>query len=423
MPALSIIVTSYNVEPYLSECLDGLIAQTLSDVEIIVVDDGSTDASPKIISDYAAKHAHIKPILMEENSPGGVGTAANVGMDAATGDYVGFADGDDVYDPTMFEKLLTAARTHDADLAFCRYDVLDSVTGERADPADEHRWRGLEGDLIELDEEGSKTILRFIAVPWRKIYRRTLLEDPKLRFPEGDYFFEDNPFHWFTVLSAKSIAVVPEKLCQHRVNRVGQTMATADEKLFKMFIHHGTIHAWLKQTGRLETYRSSLITWMISQMDWISRRTPPELRAKLFDAVRAQVKLYRMSEINAAIRSQSVGQLGCHLILAIKGDDLKRFNAALDGDIKMNLLQEAALHTRRFGLASTIGEARDLFGKWLNRHQKGARRLPVVRTLDKIVNGASYERAQIERKVDRLMAGQEIMDRRLRELEKRLDGS
>lgn len=419
MPVLSIIVTSYNVAPYLRECLDGLVAQTLQDIEIIVVDDGSTDDSPKIIAEYADRHAHIRPILMEENSPGGVATAANAGMDAASGDYIGFADGDDVYDPTMFEKLLTAARRHEADLAFCGYHIQDSETGELADPADEHRWGELKKEVLTLDEAGAVRLLRFIAVPWRKIYRRAMLEDGALRFPEGDFFFEDNPFHWFTVLTANKIAVVREKLCKHRVNRIGQTMATADESLFRMFVHHGTIHDWLKRTGSLETYRAPLISWMVNQMDWISRRTPKELRQTLFETVKSQASRYSTSEVRAAIRKQGLGELGCHLILAVKANDLKRFNAALDGKIKMNLLQEAAFHTHRFGLESTVGEARLLFGKWLARAGTRTARAPVIGPVISLLGSAHRERARMERKIDQLMAGQEIMDRRLRELEKR----
>ena len=80
-----------------------------------------------------------------------------------------------------------------------------------------------------------RQFLRFIAVPWRKLYRRSLLEDHAIRFPVSDSFYEDNPFHWFSVISARSIAVVPEVLCYHRVGRAGQTMATADERLFQIF--------------------------------------------------------------------------------------------------------------------------------------------------------------------------------------------
>ena len=111
----------------------------------------------------------------------------------------------------------------------------------------------------------TKRFLRFIAVPWRKLYRRSLLEDNLIRFPVGDHFYEDNPFHWFCLLSAGSIAVVPQVLCYHRVGRAGQTMANGDARLFTIFAHHGTIQDWLRERALFDIYSVSLLEWVISQ--------------------------------------------------------------------------------------------------------------------------------------------------------------
>jgi glycosyltransferase involved in cell wall biosynthesis len=234
MPAVSVIVTSYNIERYLGECLDSLLAQTLQDLEIIVVDDGSTDSSPEIVKRYAARDPRIRPVLLPDNSPGAVGTPSNAGLELATAPYVGFADGDDVLAPTMFEELHRAAVTHDTDLVMCQYEELVEPTGERRAPADAKRWEQLEPGRLDLDVATRKQILRFVAVPWRKLYRRDLLERHQIRFPVGDHYYEDNPFHWFSVVSADSIAIVPQVLCAHRVNRPGQTMAAHDARLRAM---------------------------------------------------------------------------------------------------------------------------------------------------------------------------------------------
>jgi hypothetical protein len=123
-------------------------------------------------------------------------------------------------------------------------------------------------------------------VPWRKLYRRSLLENNAIRFPVSDGFYEDNPFHWFAVTSARSIAVVPEVLCYHRVGRTGQTMATGDERLFQIF-----------RTSRHDPQpgspggccsmctRPTLLGWVISQMEWVAQRTPPPLRRALFNTL------------------------------------------------------------------------------------------------------------------------------------------
>ncbi|MEQ9674461.1 MAG: glycosyltransferase, partial [Roseovarius indicus] len=228
MPKLSIIVTAYNVAAYLGPCLDGIIGQTLEDIEVIVVDDGSTDGTGELVEAYAKADARVRAIRFEENTPGGVGPAANAGLAAATGDFIGFADGDDLYDPRMFGRLYDAAVAHDADLAMCRYHLMDDATGELGEPDEGRYWEPYgETTVVAMDAEQRSALLRFIAVPWRKIYRRDLVERVGLRFPEGDFFFEDNPVHWAAVLGARKVVMVPEYLCRHRVARPGQTMETA----------------------------------------------------------------------------------------------------------------------------------------------------------------------------------------------------
>ena len=245
MPKLSIIVTCYNIEPYLVQCLESVIGQTMTDIEIIIVDDGSKDGTPAIIRDYAARDSRIKTVLMTTNTIGGVATAANAGLDIATGDYIGFADGDDYCEPTMFEKLYDAAVASDSDLSMCQYLLEDERTSERRPPAEKHRWKDIKDvKHVVLTTEETRVYLQFIAVPWRKIYRRSLLDAHAIRFPVGDFFFEDNPFHWFSLISANAVVLVPEVLCYHRVARVGQTMETADARLFKIFQHHAIIQDW-----------------------------------------------------------------------------------------------------------------------------------------------------------------------------------
>ena len=256
MAEVSIIVTAYNIERYIEQCLDSVAAQTLSDIEVLVVDDGSSDTTPQKIVEFCDGDQRFIPVLLPENSPGGVATAANAGLDRATARWVGFVDGDDYVEPTMFERLVNAAAACDADLAMCEYQEVVDGSGERRDPADAHRWAELTASCYKLDVHTRRQVLRFIAVPWRKLYRRSLLEDNAIRFPVSDGFYEDNPFHWFSVISARSIAVVPEVLCYHRVGRTGQTMATADERLFQIFTHHDTIHTWLAAKGLLDVYQS-----------------------------------------------------------------------------------------------------------------------------------------------------------------------
>jgi glycosyltransferase involved in cell wall biosynthesis len=348
-PVLSIIVTSYNIEDYLATCLDSIVGQTLDDIEIIIVDDGSSDRSPEIIADYAGRDDRIVPILLPENTIGGVATAANAGLDAAVGEYIGFVDGDDVYELDMFERLVSAARKHDTDLAMCKYRLLEDGTGELSDPAEAGRWRDLLDPVFDLtDVETAKQFLRFIAVPWRKIYRRSMVDEHALRFPVGDYFYEDNPFHFFSVLSARSIAVVPEVLCYHRVARSGQTMSTVDERLFKIFEHHETILRWLTARGLERTYGPTLLAWAIAQMEWISERAPTGLRAQLHSRLKTVFAHHDSADVEQSFRESGKGDHARQLARAVEHDDLALFNRVLDGTQRPSNPIKLGLHHLRY---------------------------------------------------------------------------
>jgi glycosyltransferase involved in cell wall biosynthesis len=405
---ISIIVTAYNIEDYIEQCLDSLAAQTLGDIEVLVVDDGSTDSTPQKIVEFCAADPRFLPVLLPDNSPGGVATAANAGIDRATAHWVGFVDGDDYVEPTMFERLLSAAAQCDADLAMCDYQEVVDGSGERRDPADAHRWAELAASCYQLDVQARKLFLRFIAVPWRKLYRRSFLEDNAIRFPVSDGFYEDNPFHWFTVISARSMAVVPEVLCYHRVSRSGQTMAAADERLFQIFSHHDTIHAWLVGKRLLEVYENSLIGWVISQMEWIAQRTPPSLRRKLFDILVPIFAQYPEPSIVGALREGNKGVTAQRLSAAVSKREYGSFARTLASRPgSNNPVITAAFHLKHSGVRHTTV----LAGRYIRNRLHGSR-------LSRTVSRAP--RVGRERRQQDVLFGLMVIQQRLRDVDSRL---
>ncbi len=353
-PALSIIVTTYDIEAYIEQCLASVAAQTWTDFEVLVVDDGSSDSTPARIEEFCATDPRFVPVLLGQNSPGGVATAANAGLDRARGRWVGFVDGDDFAEPTMFERLITAAEAAGSDLAMCEYQEVVDETGERKDPADTHRWAELTEPSYLLDSQTRRRFLRFIAVPWRKLYRRDFLTHNEIRFPVSDGFYEDNPFHWFVLTAADSVAVVPEVLCYHRVGRAGQTMASADERLFAIFAHHEVIHAWLAGRTVLDVYSSALLGWVISQLEWISRRTPPALRRTLFDVVRPIFASYDAATLAAALRENNKGASTQKLCAAVAKGEFGSFVRTLTTKPgSSHPVVSAAFHLRHSGFSHT----------------------------------------------------------------------
>ena len=125
---VSIVVPIYNLEEFVPRCLDALVNQTLEEIEIICVDDGSKDSAPQIIEDYKKKYPNKVKTFHKEN--GGEWSARTYGLKKATGEYVGFIDSDDVPEVTWAEKLYNAAKRNDADIAFCGYDRVDLDTGK-----------------------------------------------------------------------------------------------------------------------------------------------------------------------------------------------------------------------------------------------------------------------------------------------------
>ena len=111
---ISIIIPVYKTEPYLRKCVDSVLAQTYTNLEVILVDDGSPDDCGKICDEYAAKDSRVK-VIHKEN--GGLSSARNCGLDVATGKYIGFVDSDDWIDPDMYETLLGLLLRYDADIA------------------------------------------------------------------------------------------------------------------------------------------------------------------------------------------------------------------------------------------------------------------------------------------------------------------
>lgn len=174
MDLISVIVPVYNVEKYLRKCVDSILAQTYTNLEIILVDDGSPDNCGKICDEYAAKDSRIK-VIHQEN--GGLSAARNAGLDVATGDYIGFVDSDDYIAPDMYEKLYQAIEIYNSDIALCGFKKFEL----------ESRTEVYEKKLLYRDEFLKELLLENIkSYAWNKLYKKSLFDN--VRFPEGELF-------------------------------------------------------------------------------------------------------------------------------------------------------------------------------------------------------------------------------------------
>lgn len=195
MPKVSVIIPIYNVEKFLTKCLESVVNQTLKDIEIICVDDGSTDTSSQIIEKFANDDKRMK-VIHKENS--GYGHSMNVGMDVAIGEYVGIVEGDDIILPEMYEILYNTAKQHDLDMVksdcYLYWESRKHKSRVYVDDSRKYYNRVLDKSYREI-------YFRFWMFNWTGIYRRDFLNNNNIRHNETPgASFQDNGF-WLQVMS------------------------------------------------------------------------------------------------------------------------------------------------------------------------------------------------------------------------------
>lgn len=197
---VSVIVPVYNVRPYLRSCVDSILAQTFSDLEIILVDDGSTDGSSLICDEYARQNKCIQ-VIHKDN--GGLGSARNAGLDAATGAYVAFVDSDDRIAPEMYQRLLCALLENDADLSICGYQKVEASNTKGV--ANTYPFETMTG-MQALEKLYTKDYVYF-TIACNKLFKRSVFDS--LRFPQG-ILFEDGYAAFRYYYAAQTVVCLPE---------------------------------------------------------------------------------------------------------------------------------------------------------------------------------------------------------------------
>ena len=216
MVKVSVIVPVYNIEDYLDKCLDSLVNQTLKDIEIIVVNDGTPDNSQEIIDKYAEKYKNIKSFIKEN---GGLSDTRNFGIKQATGEYIAFVDGDDYVSYDMYELMYNKAKSGNFDVVVCDLNYVYSETEIKE-----------VSSKIETDTTNIKqAFINIYPSAWNKIYKNKLFNN-NIEFKKG-VWFEDVEFLYKMLPYVKSIGVVKKPLNQY-VQRTGSISKTFDKRLY-----------------------------------------------------------------------------------------------------------------------------------------------------------------------------------------------
>ena len=218
---VSVIIPAYNAEKYLEECLNSVLTQTYQDVELVIVNDGSTDGTKRILDTYVAKYSNIKVI---NTANGGVSRARNIGLDNASGEYIMFLDSDDLLVANAVEILLCDLKDNNADIAagLMNSEVdSDAISYENTEIAVWANTKGLEKSLEDN---------LFTYSSCAKLFKRQILK--QVRFIEGRKIHEDSYFVFCTLMCQPTVVVRNVYIYKYRANENSASHAAFSEKYF-----------------------------------------------------------------------------------------------------------------------------------------------------------------------------------------------
>lgn len=276
---ISIIIPIYNSESYLTQCLDSMINQTLKDIEIVCINDDSTDRSLPILQTYAAQDARIK-IISQVNA--GQAAARNTGLRNATGQYVMFCDSDDWYDPEMCSVMLENIEQHNVDFAMCDCTIFHEVPREGTEY---HTLKTF--GKYNLDETINKTKIQTLV--WNKIFKNSLLQKYQIFFPENCNI-EDVSFIIQYVSVSQSVLGIKNKLYNYRIrkNSIIDNLLQKTIKNNVLDSFHYTYDFFKKYNLWHKNYDYFIFEYY-KQLTWITDVAETEREVQIFDEVRKNI--------------------------------------------------------------------------------------------------------------------------------------
>ena len=242
---ITVIIPVYNAEKYLRQCLDSVVNQTLRDIQILCVNDGSTDGSLAILQEYAGRDSRIE--IIDQPNSGCPGLARNAGLPHARGEYIQFLDNDDWIDPTLCEKAYYRLESTGADVVFFFFDIVGEGKARLSNKQHYSRYSVTDLSISEMIE-------RLPHAPWNRVFRKSFLVDHDLRFPPVKSN-EDQYLHWAVLVHEPRVEIILEELYFHRYHQAS-FYHQAGEYLLRIFPTFSLIKGYLRQMGRYEQYRA-----------------------------------------------------------------------------------------------------------------------------------------------------------------------
>ena len=242
MKSVSVIVPFYNVEGYIGRCLDSLVKQTLDNIEIILVNDGSKDRSKIVVDKYLKEYPEKIVYLEKEN--GGLSDARNYAIPYAKGEYIAFLDSDDYVEYTMYKDMYELAKKENSDMVECDFYW-------------EYPYKNKTKEDKGLIYNGKKEMIEKVrVVAWNKLIKKDILEKTKIIFPKG-YRYEDVEFTYKLVPYLDKVSFL-KKPCVHYIQREGSISNNQNERNKEIFVVLGHVIDFYKENDLYEEYKDEL---------------------------------------------------------------------------------------------------------------------------------------------------------------------
>lgn len=260
-PKVSIIIPVYNAELYMYQCLETILAQTLQEIEIILIDDGSTDSSFAICKEFQKRDARIS-VYTQNNL--GVGETRNRGIQLAHGEYLSFLDADDFFELNMLEKLYRRAIATNADIVFCDYWEFDDKNKKDNILPNKARESLLSNQAVFSAIDYPDIIFQLgTGALWNSLYKRSFIQSKKI-LCGIEQRSQDALFNREALVLASNISFLDERLLHYRVNIPNSLSNLAEKYQFSVFSAYNKIYNFLKENNLYYTYRKSFLNMLLN---------------------------------------------------------------------------------------------------------------------------------------------------------------
>ena len=264
---LSIIIPVYNIEPYISKCLDSILKQSFMDFEVICVNDGSKDNSLSILQEFKNKDDRI--IVIDKKNEGS-GVARNAALDIAQGEYVYFVDGDDWLEEDALEKMIKKADELQTDiLIFGGLSYYENKGQNGGYSVNKLPKKYL--NKVFSAQDIKSDVFKFPSTAWTKLYRRDFLKKNDIKFQLIKAGQDQLPF-FHSMITAERIALFPENLYCYRKNRKGAVTAAKKKKNFSPILVFYAIEELLEKLGKIDDYKDIFVDKYFSKAtSWLAK--------------------------------------------------------------------------------------------------------------------------------------------------------